>query len=467
MKVTFWGAAKEVTGSMHLLETDKGKKILLDCGLFQGNHHGFEDLNREWPLPPDHIDYVILSHAHIDHCGLLPRLVRDGFTGPIFCTSATRDLASIMLADSAHIQEKDAEFENKKRDRKGLPHVDPLYTLEDVPECLNAMISVGYNRRFVINDELSFMFRDAGHLLGSASITLYIHEKGKEFKLAFSGDIGRPDRPILKDPEPIEAVDYVICESTYGSRFHESGPEATDKLLEIIKETCVQKQGKLIIPAFSVGRTQEVIYELDKLNHLGLLPKIPVYVDSPLAINATDIFRMHPDCFDANMTRYIQKDPDPFGFSHLHYVRDVAGSMALNTFKGPCIIISASGMVEAGRIKHHIKNHIIHEENTILIIGYCTPYTLGGQLRQGAERITVFGDEIPVRAKVVVLDSYSAHADQLEMFQFLKHQQPGTLKQAFLVHGEEGEMEIFRQAWLEKGFRNVTIPDRGNAFELK
>jgi metallo-beta-lactamase family protein len=467
MKVTFWGAAREVTGSMHLLETEGGSRIVLDCGLFQGNHHGFEDLNREWPLPPNQIDYVILSHAHIDHCGLLPRLVRDGFTGPIFCTPATRDLASIMLADSAHIQEKDAEFENKKRDKKGLPHVDPLYNLEDVPECLNAMITVGYNRRFKINDEVSFLFRDAGHLLGSASITLYVHEKGTEMKLAFTGDIGRPDRPILKDPDPIESVDYLICESTYGSRLHESGPEATDKLLEIIRNTCVKQQGKLIIPAFSVGRTQEVIYELDKLHHLGLLPKIPVYVDSPLAINATDIFRMHPDCFDAKLTRYIQKDPDPFGFSNLHYVRDVAGSIALNTLKGPCIIISASGMIEAGRIKHHIRNHIVHAENTILIIGYCTPYTLGGRLRQGADTITVFGEEIPVRANIIVMDSYSAHGDQAEMFQFLQHQNPNTTKQIFLVHGEEGEMEVFRQAWLDKGFQDVQIPARGNTFTIR
>jgi len=466
MKITFWGAAREVTGSKHLLETASGKHILLDCGLYQGNRHGFEDLNMEWPVSPDKIDYVLLSHAHIDHCGLLPKLVKDGFKGDIFCTSATRDLAAIMLADSAHIQEKDAEFENKRREKSGKPKVEPLYTVEDVPNCLNAFITLSYGRWYDLCPGIRFQFNDVGHLLGSASITLHVDEHGREFSLGFTGDIGRPDRPILKNPVPMQALDYLICESTYGGRLHEQSPRDYDQFLEIIKYTCVEKKGKLIIPAFSVGRTQEIIYTLDKMNHLGLLPTIPVYVDSPLAINATDIFRMHPECFDADLTRYLQREPDPFGFNCLFYVRDVKESKALNDRKEPCIIISASGMIEAGRIKHHIRNNITNPDNTILIIGYCTPHTIGGRLRQGAKTITMFGEELPVKAKVIVIDAYSAHGDQEEMFSFLRNQIPGKLRKVFLVHGEEGEMQVFRAAWLEKGFQDVFIPARGEQFSL-
>jgi metallo-beta-lactamase family protein len=466
MKLTFWGAAREVTGSLHVLETEGGKKILLDCGLYQGTKHGFEAPNSTWPHPPGEIDYVILSHAHIDHCGLLPKLVADGFEGPIFSTPATRDLATIMLMDSAHIQEKDAEYENIRRDKQKKPRVKPLYTTDDVVPCLNCFVTVAYEKWFDISPEVSFIFKDAGHLLGSASVTLKVREKKKEIVFGFTGDIGRPDRPILKNPVPMPPVDYLICESTYGSRIHEMGPEAEDKLLEIVKETCVINKGKLIIPAFSVGRTQEIIYSLDRLSHLGLLPQIPVYVDSPLAINATDIFRMHPECFDAELTRYLHKDPDPFGFSHLHYVRDVNESKALNMREGPCVIISASGMIEAGRIKHHIRNNITNSKNTILIVGYCTPHTIGGRLRAGAETIMLFGEEYPVHARVIVLDAYSAHGDQREMFSFLENQNPGKTQKVFLVHGEEGEMEVFRAAWMERGFRDVLIPQRGDTFYL-
>lgn len=466
MKITFWGAAREVTGSLHLLETEGGKRILLDCGLYQGYKHGFDEPNEEWPIPPSEIDFVILSHAHIDHCGLLPRLVKEGFDGPIFSTPATRDLAAIMLLDSAHIQEKDAEYENKRRDKQGKPRVSALYETDDVAPCMNSFVTVGYEKWFNLSTEISFCFKDAGHLLGSASVTLRINEGKKEFYLGFTGDIGREDRPILQDPVPMPELDYLICESTYGSRFHELGPEAEEKLLEIVKETCVRNQGKLIIPAFSVGRTQEIIYSLDKLNHLGLLPKIPVYVDSPLAVNATDIFRIHPECFDKELMRYLQKDSDPFGFDQLHYVRDVNESKALNTRPGPCIILSASGMIEAGRIKHHIRNNISNSNNTILIVGYCTPNTIGGRLRAGAETIMVFGEELPVRAKIIVIDAYSAHGDQKEIFDFLNKQKPQKLKKTFLVHGEYDEMQIFKEAWIQKGFQDIEIPARNDSFYL-
>jgi metallo-beta-lactamase family protein len=466
MKLTFWGAARQVTGSLHVVETVSGKKILLDCGLYQGPKHGFDEPNSEWPCPPSEVDFVILSHAHIDHCGLLPKLVAAGYDGPIFSTPATRDLATIMLLDSAHIQEKDAEYENIRREKQGKPKVQPLYTTADVVPCLNSFVTVGYEKWFEISREISFVFKDAGHLLGSATVTLKIQENGKEIMLGFTGDVGRPDRPILKDPVPMPPLDYLICESTYGSRVHEMGPEAEDKLLEIVKETCVRNKGKLIIPAFSVGRTQVIIYSLDRLSHSGLLPQIPVYVDSPLAVNATDIFRMHPECFDAELMQYLLKDSDPFGFSQLHYVRDVNESKALNLREGPCIIISASGMIEAGRIKHHIRNNISNSRNTILIVGYCTPNTIGGKLRAGAETIMLFGEEYPVRAKVIILDAYSAHGDQKEIFDVLQNQTPGKMKKVFLVHGEENDMEVFRDAWLQKGFKEIVLPRRKESFIL-
>lgn len=466
MKLTFWGAARQVTGSLHVVETVSGKKILLDCGLYQGPKHGFDEPNSEWPCPPSEVDFVILSHAHIDHCGLLPKLVAAGYDGPIFSTPATRDLATIMLLDSAHIQEKDAEYENIRREKQGKPKVQPLYTTADVVPCLNSFVTVGYEKWFEISREISFVFKDAGHLLGSATVTLKIQENGKEIMLGFTGDVGRPDRPILKDPVPMPPLDYLICESTYGSRVHEMGPEAEDKLLEIVKETCVRNKGKLIIPAFSVGRTQEIIYSLDRLSHSGLLPQIPVYVDSPLAVNATDIFRMHPECFDAELMQYLLKDSDPFGFSQLHYVRDVNESKALNLREGPCIIISASGMIEAGRIKHHIRNNISNSRNTILIVGYCTPNTIGGKLRAGAETIMLFGEEYPVRAKVIILDAYSAHGDQKEIFDVLQNQTPGKMKKVFLVHGEENDMEVFRGAWLQRGFKEIVLPRRKESFIL-
>jgi metallo-beta-lactamase family protein len=468
-KITFCGAAQTVTGSAHLLELDDGTKILFDCGLYQGREDKYENFNQEWLFDPKDLDYLILSHAHIDHSGRIPKLVKDGFNGDIICTSATRDLAAIMLLDSAFIQEKDVVYINKRRERLGLNPIDPLYTAVDAKKALDQFIGVGYRRWYKINEDLSVMFRDSGHILGSASVTLRIRkEDGAYYKyLGFTGDIGRPERPILKNPEPMEDVDYLICESTYGGKEHGGVPHNKSELLEVIKYTCVEKKGKLIIPAFSVGRTQEIVYMLDQLSSEGKLPKIPVYVDSPLAVNATDIFTMHPECFDDDLLEYMQRDPNPWGFNGLHYVRNVEQSKALNTSKTPSIIISASGMMTAGRIKHHLANNIENPKNTLLIVGFCSPGTLGWRLREGEPEVRIFGEEKQVKCDIRILDSFSAHGDQGEMIDFLDQQNRHKLKKIFLVHGEISRQEKFKEALTESKFQSVEIPHLGQSYNLE
>jgi len=466
MKVQFCGAAQTVTGSAHLITLDSGYKILLDCGLYQGNDKEMNFFNKNWYFKPQEIDCVILSHAHIDHSGRLPKLTKDGYEGPIYATSATKSLCGIMLLDSAFIQERDAEWYNKrmaKKKKKFTPR-EPLYGTKDVPECMNRFMGCGYDRWIRISDKVEVLFRDAGHILGSANVTLRIKE-GNESKLfGFTGDIGRPDRPILRDPYMMKACDYLICESTYGDRLHGSAPEESERLLEIIKDTCIEKKGKLIIPAFSVGRTQEIVYMLDKMETAGMLPRIPVYVDSPLAVNATTIFNEHPECFDAKLVEYMAKDPNPFGFNKLTYVKDVEVSKSLNERKEPCIIISASGMMTAGRVVHHIYNNISKKKNTLLIVGYCAPSSLGGILRSGVDKVKMFGEWLPVNADVVIMDSFSAHADRNEMADYLKNQT--KLKKLFLVHGEKDTQMNFK-AFLEgKGFNGVEVPALEETVEL-
>ncbi len=465
MDIKFCGAAGHVTGSAHLVTLDNGYKILLDCGLYQGNDNEMDDFNANWYFNPSEIDLMILSHSHIDHCGRIPKLVRDGFQGDILCTHATRSLCAIMLLDSAKIQERDAEYHNKRLTRKQkkkkgnakkLTLKTPLYTSEDVPPAMDLFVGLGYNRWHRVNENLEILFRDAGHILGSANVTMRINVDGKETMIGFTGDIGRPDRPILRDPVQMPEVDYMICESTYGDKDHAAKPAEDDRLLEIIRKTCVEKKGKLIIPAFSVGRTQEIVYMLDQMETAGHLPKIPVYVDSPLAVNATQVFGAHPECFDNNLNEYLLIDDNPFGFNRLTYVREVAISKSLNNSNEPCIIISASGMMTAGRIRHHLFNNIDKEKNTLLIVGYCSPNTLGGILRQGVEKVKMFGEWKIVNMEIEIMDSFSAHADRGEMIEFLGNQK--RLKKLFLVHGEPDRQNKFKKLLIENGFKSVKIP---------
>jgi len=467
-KIKFCGAAQTVTGSSHLITLDDGTTILLDCGLYQGYEEKYENFNREWIYDPATIDYMILSHAHIDHSGRIPKLCKDGYKGDIICTSATRDLASIMLLDSAYIQEKDVHYINRQKERLGLKPVEPLYNSIDAKNAMDQFVGIGYNRWFKLTDTLAVRFLDSGHILGSASVTLRITMPGGYDKfIAFTGDIGRPERPILRDPVPLDDVDYLICESTYGGRTHGGAPNNRQELLEIIKRTCVDNRGKLVIPAFSVGRTQEIVYMLDQLENEKKLPSIPVYVDSPLAVNATDIFTMHPECFDQDILDYMNSDPNPFGFNNLKYVRSVDQSKKINTVDGPAIIISASGMMTAGRVKHHLVNTIEKEENTVLIVGYCSPGTLGGRLRDGAEEVRIYGKHYKVKATVEILDSFSAHGDEGEMLAYLDNLNRHKLKNIFLVHGDPERQELFKTALKGKKFDRVEIPHFGQTYTVE
>lgn len=466
MKIQFCGAAREVTGSCHLLTLDDGFTILLDCGLYQGRSALMKDFNEKWLFNPAEINCMILSHAHIDHAGRIPKLVKDGFAQTIFSTHATRELANIMLLDSARIQESDAEYKNKKAIKSGRNTEEkPLYTTDDVRATMKLFASFNYNHWFSIRENVEVMFTDAGHILGSASVTLKITEGGKTTVFGFSGDIGRPNRPILNDPQPMPLCDILLCESTYGDRLHESAPEETEHFLKIIENTCVEKRGKLIIPAFSVGRTQEVVYILDKLVEAKRLPSIPVYVDSPLAVSATQVFINHPECFDGELHEFMLHDPNPFGFQNLKFIHDTEASKQLNTSDEPCIIIASSGMANAGRVKHHIANNIEKPNTTILIVGYASPDSPAGQLRNGAKTIRLFGEVKKVNCDVEIMDSFSAHADYKEIQQFLDNQKLG-LKKLFLVHGDFDTQIVFKKYLNDNGFPHVEIPELGELVEL-
>lgn len=474
MQIKFCGAAREVTGSCHLLTLENGFKILLDCGLYQGGgdddgasgstSNPLANFNERWLFNPREIDCLIVSHAHIDHTGRIPKLVADGFRGAIYATHATRDLCNLMLLDSAKIQESDAERDNRHRHGDD-PEVRPLYTVEDVSRTMRFFASFNYEQWFHISPDVRVMFRDMGHILGSASVTLEIKEGDRTIRFGFTGDIGRPNRPILGDPLPLPEVDYLICESTYGDREHESAPSELEHFLRVVRHTCVEKRGKLIIPAFSVGRTQEVVYILDQLQAAGKLPPVPVFVDSPLAVNATDVFLNHPECFDADLHRYMAEDENPFGFNNLFYIRSLEGSKSLNAQKKPCIIISASGMMNAGRVRHHLFNNIEDQRNTFLIVGYCSPNTPGGQLRAGAKSLHIMGQYKQVLADVETMDSFSAHGDRQEMADVLQNQREHCQK-VWLVHGTLDRQEKWRDYLLDCGFKTVEIPDLGHSETL-
>lgn len=467
MKLKFIGATESVTGSKHLVITEKGKQILLDCGMFQGMGRETDEMNRNLGLNPENIEAVILSHAHIDHSGSLPLLVKEGFRGKIYCTEATLEVCEILLADSAHIHESDIAIINKRRIKDHLNPLKPIYTIKDVDRCMKHFRTIPYHSEFRINDELSFMFTDVGHITGSAAVHITSHEKGKSTRLTFTGDVGRYSDMLLKSPETFPQSDYIISESTYGDRLHDAGDNAAQRLLDVVNHTCVEKKGRLIIPAFSLGRTQEIVFVLDKLKNEGKLPDIKTFVDSPLSVSATNIVRRHPEAFNEALREYIKNDPDPFGFNNLTYIREANESKELNELREPCIIISASGMADAGRVKHHIRNAIGDARNTILLVGYCSPRSLGAKLLAGEKQVHIFGEFYEVRAQVDSIQAYSAHADYNELLRYLDCQEKNRVKEIFLVHGEDEAKTSFREKLLGAGFASVTIPEKGNVFPLE
>jgi metallo-beta-lactamase family protein len=466
MIIKFLGAAREVTGSKHLIITDKGKKILLDCGMFQGKGLETDTMNRNLGFDPGEIDYLILSHAHIDHSGLIPYIHKLGFKGNIICTHATRDLCSIMLSDSGHIQEQDTFTFNKKRARKGQSPLDPIYTKDDAIACMNSFIGIPYKKSFQLDENICATITNTGHLLGSGVINLEIMEKGKTIRIAYTGDIGRPKNRILQPPQPFQQTDILIAESTYGDRLHEERNIAENKLLEVVNRACVERGGKLIIPSFSIGRAQEIIYSLNNFYNENRLPRVDIYVDSPLAVNATDIFRMHSECFNKEVIEVMEKDPDPFGFNNLYYIQSVDDSKKLNDIKKPCVIISASGMMEAGRIKHHLANSIENPKNTILVVGYCAAPTLGARILRGDKQVSIFGTQYTVNASVERIESFSGHADYKEMVEFLGCQDKGQLSGVYLVHGEYNAQLSYKTTLESNGFSKIEIPAQGDEFTL-
>jgi len=463
MTIEFQGAARTVTGSMHLLRTAEGKTVLLDCGLFQGRRAEANSRNRNFPFDPKGIDAVVLSHAHIDHSGNLPNLAKQGYDGPIYATPATRDLCAIMLKDSGFIQEKDTEFLNKKRARNGEEPIEPLYTAEDAEKAMTLFRGVPYEEEFPVVPNLTAKYSDAGHILGSASVRLTLAEKGTRKTLGFTGDIGRWNMPIIKDPAFMGNVEALISESTYGGVFHDP-PEDMGKQLSADIRATIDRGGKVIVPAFSVGRTQDIVYTLHKLFDAGTLPRIPIYVDSPLAINATEIFKKHPECFDEEIYAHILKNHDPFGLNLLKYVRSAEDSKRLNDLHEPCMIIAASGMCEAGRILHHLANNISNPLNTILIVGYQAEHTLGKRLVDREAEVKIFGTLYRREAQVVVHNSFSAHADGKELLTYAGRFDRKRLQQIFLVHGELERQEAFRTALKGQSDATVEIPVRGEQF---
>jgi metallo-beta-lactamase family protein len=427
---------------MYLLAVND-RKVLLDCGLYQGKRDEAIERNRHFPFPPADLSAVVLSHAHIDHCGNLPNLCRQGFQGSIFCTFATRDLAGIMLEDSAEIQRADAEFVSKQRAKKGLPPVEPLYSATDAEKAVRQFICLNYDRPILVADGITVTFRDAGHILGAAQVVLDIRENGRSFRYLFSGDIGRGGDDILRDPQPVENVDFLQIESTYGGREHSAKSSANAEVARLVLDTLAHS-GKVIIPSFSIGRTQQIVYTLHQLTDAGTLPKVPIFVDSPLSVNATEIYRLHPECFNDEIYRYLREKANPFGMENLTYIRELAHSKKLNDLQEPAIIISASGMCEAGRIRHHLKNHIGNPRNLVLFIGYCAQNTLGAQILARNPIVNIFGEPQAVRAKIAAIDSFSGHADKNELQHYLQ-QITGSLQKIFVIHGEESQSLAFAE----------------------
>ncbi|MDF2193697.1 MBL fold metallo-hydrolase [Paraflavitalea sp. CAU 1676] len=460
MKIAFHGAAQTVTGSKHLLTLSNGRKYLLDCGMFQGMGPDTDELNKTWGFDPREVNTLILSHAHIDHTGLVPKLVKDGFNGKIYSTPATRDLAALLLEDSAGIQESDVKYSNKKRALEGQPYLEPLYTKEHAWEAMGLFVTVEYEHWHTIDEYVDLYYTDAGHIIGSACVHLRIKENGKTTHLTFSGDVGRFRDVILKSPANFPQADYILLESTYGNSLHDEHVTTPDQLLRWIEKTCLQKKGKLIMPAFSVGRTQELLYALNQLELENRLPRLDYFVDSPLSIEVTELLKKFPTYFNKHIQRVLKTDSDPFAFTGLKYVKTVEQSKLLNYRNEPCVIISASGMAEAGRVKHHISNNIENSRNTILLTGYCEPTSLGGRLMNGAREVGIFGVRHEVHAEIGSIRSMSAHGDYEDLSQFLSGQDPRQVERLFLVHGEYDVQVQFRQRLIKKGFSDVYIPAR-------
>ena len=467
MRIQFWGAARTVTGSMHVVQVN-GNRLLLDCGLFQGHRKEAFEVNRNLPFDARDIDAVILSHAHIDHSGNLPNLVKAGFQGKIYATSATRDLAALMLLDSAHIQESDVAYVNKRRLKQGKTPFEPLYTRADALTTLTHFATFECGHVFEPAPGVMVRFLDAGHILGSAFVVIDVNENGRRRRLVFSGDIGRKGLPILRDPQTVDGADFLIIEGTYGDRDHDTVDQARENLLEAA-QWVYRHGGKLLVPSFAVGRTQEVVYSLNRLWEERELPPISVFVDSPLAVNVTEVFRLHPECYDDKMRDAMlnEADRDPLGFRHLRYTRDVEDSKALNDLKGPAIIVSASGMCEAGRILHHLKNHIEKPNTLVLFVGFQAENTLGRKIVDGQDPIPIFGDDYAVRAQIRRAEGYSAHADRNELLAWVRGlQETGRLKRAMVVHGEETSCLAFADSLRRQGVPQVDVPERGQVIEL-
>ena len=466
MKIAFHGAARVVTGSKHLISLNNGKKYLLDCGMFQGMGPQTDVLNRNWGFTPAQVTHLILSHAHIDHSGLIPKLVKDGFSGKIFCTPATHELTGVLLEDSAGIQEDDIKYANKRRKAEGQPYLQPLYDTDDAKRAMDHFINVDYDTWHPIDDDVQVLYTDAGHIIGSAAVHLKIKEEGKEYHVTFSGDVGRYKDVILRSPEVFPQADYILIESTYGNSLHNPAATTPDMLLDWIVKTCLQKKGKLIIPAFSVGRTQELLFALNELEEQKRLPPLDYYVDSPLSVAATQIVKNYPQYFNAAIQKVLETDHDPFSFQGLKFIKTVDESKLLNYRSEPCVIISASGMADAGRVVHHISNNIENSRNTILLVGYCEPHSLGGRLMAGAKEVHIFGVPHEVHAEVGSIRSMSAHGDYEDLLQFLACQDPKQVKTVFVVHGEYDVQQAFRDRLINKGFATVEIPELHSEHDL-
>ena len=470
MKLTFWGAARQVTGSMFLLELDDEFRILIDCGMDMERKAPLPDFIGLFPFEPSMIHAVLLTHAHVDHSGLIPNLLREGFEGKIICTPATMDLTELLLNDSASINQKRLKkFHKKRKNQPTLKLPDDLkelYVHKQVNEALGLFKTVHYNQKVKIHPDVSITFIPAGHLLGAAHILLNISENGKETSLCFSGDLGRKDYPLLRDPDPVPEVDYLICESTYGNRQHQSTNLPEEAVLDIIQKACVDVPGKLIVPAFSVGRTQAMLFTLHKLQAAGKLPPIRIFTDSPLALKSSRVYQSHMSLLNDEAQKFAATQGQLFDFENLVYLEDIKDSKMAAHYKKPCIIVSSSGMVQGGRIEYHIKENLNNELATILMIGYSAEGTMGHDLVSGNKTIQVKNREVPIKADVIRIDNFSGHGDLDDLVDFVKYQKPEKLQKLFLVHGEKQSMFDFKETLEGDGYQQVEIPERGIPYEL-